>query len=103
MRGQHFADLLDRFDQRVAKFLDLKMRPHSFDNVLPELVTALLVNRFIADDGELVRAWRYENQHRITFARFVHTKSMKLPLRCSQWIGAQFAALNVNANLTGSV
>jgi len=61
MRGYHFADLLDGFDDGMTEFLVLKMCPHSIDNALPELVAALLVNRFIADDGELVRARRDEN------------------------------------------
>ncbi len=101
MRGQQFADFLNRFDQGVTEFLVLKMRPHSFDNALPELVAAFLMNRFIADDGELVRAWRDENQNRVLLTCLVHTKLMKLFLRCSEWIAAQFAALNINANLAG--
>jgi len=61
MRGEQFADFANRLDQRVAKLLVLKMRPHSFDNALPKLVTAFLVNGSIANNGELVLAWRYEN------------------------------------------
>src|SRR4029077_8646888 len=61
MRGQQFADFANRLDQRVAKLLVLKMRPHSFDNALPKLVTAFLVNGPIANNGELVLAWRHEN------------------------------------------
>src|SRR5437773_6839771 len=102
MRGQQFADFANRLDQRVAKLLVLKMRPHSFDNMLPELVATFLVNGFIADDGELVRAWRDENQNRVLLTRLVHAKLMKLFLRCSEWIAAKFAALNINTNLAGS-
>ena len=101
MRGQYAADFLNRFDQRIAKVLVLKMRPHSGHNSLPELVTTLLVNRLIANYSELVRAWRDENQNRVLLTRLVHTKLMKLFLRRSQWIAAQFAALNMNANLAG--
>jgi hypothetical protein len=50
-----------------------------------------------------MRPWRHENQHRIALARFAHTELMKLPLRCSDWIGAQFSALNKNANFAGSI
>jgi len=102
MRGYHFADLLDGFDDGMTEFLVLKMCPHSIDNALPELVAALCVNRFIANHGKLVGAWRYENQHRITVAGLVHVEPLKFPLRNNQWIGVQFAALNINADLTGS-
>src|SRR6266487_5807498 len=101
MRGQHFADFLNRLDQRVAEFLVLKMCPHSFDNALPKLVATFLVNGFIANNSELVLAWCDENQNRVLLTRLVHTKLMKLFLRCSEWIAAKFAALNINANLAG--
>jgi len=60
MGGQRFAAFVNRFDQRVAEFLVLKIRPHSFDNTLPEFFAAFLVNRLVTDDCEFVRAWRYE-------------------------------------------
>ena len=56
MRGQQFADLLNPFDERVREFLGLKMYSHSFDKALPELLSAFLVDRFVAKDGELVHA-----------------------------------------------
>src|SRR6266536_5018901 len=102
MRGHYAADFLNRFDQRIAKVLVLKMRPHSGHNSLPELVTALLVNRLIANYGELVRAWRYENQDRIALTRLVHAQLAKFFLRGNQRI-AQVAALNKNANLAGGL
>ena len=81
MCGQRFADFVNRLDQRVAKLLILKMHPHSVHNAMPELVAAFFVNRFVADYGDLVRAWRHENQHRIALARRAHTQLMKLFLR----------------------
>ena len=36
MRGQRVADFVNGLDQCVAEFLVLKIRPHSFDNALPE-------------------------------------------------------------------
>ena len=101
MRGQHFADFLNRLDQRVAEFLILKMRPHLLYNVLPEFLAAFLVNRFVTNNGELVRARRHENQHRIALARFVHIEPMKLPLCRNERITFQFATLDQGANLTG--
>ena len=86
MRGQYAADFLNRFDQRIAKVLVLKMRPHSGHNLLPELVTAFLVNRLIANYSELVRAWHHENQDRIALARLVHAQLAKFSLRGSQRI-----------------
>jgi hypothetical protein len=101
MRGQHFAYFLDRLDQRVGELLVLKMRPHVFRDSLPEHVTAFLVDRFVANNSELVRARRHENQHRITLARFVHIEAMKLPLSRNERITFQFATLDQDANLTG--
>jgi hypothetical protein len=103
VRGQYAADFLNRFDQRIAKVLVLKMRPHSGHNSLPELVTAFLVNRLIANYSELVRPWHHENQDRIALARLVHAQLTKFFLRGSQRIALQFAALNKNANLAGSL
>ena len=61
MRSQNFADFLNRFDQRVAKLLVLKMGPHSIYKALPELLSAFLVNGFVAKEGELVHARHDEN------------------------------------------
>ena len=61
MRGQDCADFSDRFDQRMAKLLVLKVRSHSLDNRLPELLSAFFVNRLISNHRELVRARRDEN------------------------------------------
>jgi hypothetical protein len=101
IRGQHFADFANRFRDCVAEFFILKMNAHSIHNVLPELVGASFVDRFVANNSELVRAWRYKNQHSIALAGFVHSQSLKFFLRNDQRIGAQFAALNINANLAG--
>src|SRR6476646_1398331 len=102
MRGQQFADFANRLDQRVAKLLVLKMRPHSFDNALPKLVTAFLVNGSIANNGELVLAWRHENSDRIALRGLVHLELLKFFLRNNQGISFHFAALNINTNLAGS-
>src|SRR5215471_14683872 len=77
------------------------MRPHSFDDALPEFIAAFLVNRFVANDRQFMSARRHKDQHRIAFARLVHTEPMKLPLRRSKGITLQFASLDQNANLTG--
>jgi len=74
---------------------------HRSNDALPELVAAFLVDRFVANNGELVRARRHENQHRITLARFVHIEPMKLPLCRNERITFQFATLDQDANLTG--
>ncbi len=101
MRGQQFADLLNGFDNGMAKFLVLKMRAHHVNNSLPELFAAFLVDRFVANYGKLMRAGRDENEHGIAFARFVHSEPVKFLLRSNQRIGIQLAALNVNADLAG--
>jgi hypothetical protein len=102
MRGQQFADFLDSFEDGVAKLLVLKMCPHSTYNVLPELFAALFVNRFVANNGEFVRSWRYENQHRIALAGLVHSETLKLFLCNDQRIDIELSALNINTNLAGS-
>ena len=101
MRGQHFADFLDRLDHRVTEPLILKMRPHVFRDSLPEHVATFLMDRFVAHNGELVRARRHENQHGIMLARFVHIEPMKLPLCRNERITFQFATLDQDPNLTG--
>lgn len=101
MRGQHFADFVDRLDQRVTELLILKMASHVFCDLLPEYIAAFLVDRFVANNGELVCARRHENQHRVTLARFVHMEPMKLPLCRNKRIAFQFATLDQDANLPG--
>ena len=88
MRSEHFTSFLDRFDDRMAEFLALKMRAHSIDKSLPELFAAFFMNRFIAHHGKFMRARRHENEHGIAFARFVNTEPMKFLLRRDKWIDA---------------
>jgi len=103
MRGQQFAGLLNPFDQRVGEFLGLEMYSHSFDKALPELLSAFLVDRLVAKDGELVHAGRDEKYNRITITRLVHTELIKFFLRRGQRIAIQFPTLNENTNLPGSI
>ncbi len=99
MRGQQFADFLNRLDDSATEFLALKMRAHSFHNTPPEFLAAFLMNRFVADNREFVRSRRYENQHRIALTGLVHSEPLKFLLRNDQRIDRQFAALDINANL----
>ena len=103
MDRQQFADFVNRFNQRVVEFLVLKMLPHSIDNALPELLAAFFMNGLVAYHGKLMRSGRNENEHSIALARFVHAESMKLFLGSNQWICTQLAALNINADLAGSL
>jgi hypothetical protein len=77
------------------------MRLHSAYNVLPELLAAFFVDRFVANNGELVRSWRYENQYGIALAGLRHSETLKFFLCNDQRIGIQFAALNINADFAG--
>ena len=101
MRRQHLADFINRFGERVAEFLILKMDAHSIHNVLPELFAAFFVNRFVADNGELVGPRRYENKYGVALASLVHCETLKFLLRNHHRIGVEFAALNINANFAG--
>jgi hypothetical protein len=85
----------------MTEFFVLKMAAHLIDKALPELFAAFFVNRLVTDDSEFVRSRGYENQDRIAFPSFVHSETLKLFLCNDQRIGAQFAALNKNANLAG--
>jgi hypothetical protein len=98
MRGQYSADFINRFDQRVAEVLILKMDAHSIHNVLPELFAAFFVNRLVADDGEFVRPGRYENKDGVALASLVHSETLKFLLGSCHRIRLEPAALNINAN-----
>ena len=98
--GQYAPDFLDRFYQRITELLILKMRPHSFHDALPQFIAASFVNGLVANDGELMNTRRDENEHRITFARLVHTEPLKFPLCGLERVTLQFSPLNQNANLT---
>ena len=102
MRSQRVANFVDRLDQSVAEFFVPKMFAHSSNESLPQFFATLLMDRLVPDDREFVGAGRHENSNRIALLRFVHAELMKSFLRCNKWIGAQFAALNKNANLAGS-
>jgi hypothetical protein len=98
MRRQHLADFVNRFCQRVAEFFILKMNPHSIHNMLPELFSAFLVNRFVTDNGELVGPRRYENKDSVALLGLVHCETLKFLLRNHHRIAVEFAALNINAD-----
>ena len=101
MRREHFADFSDHLRQCVIEFFVLKMRPHPVHNVLPELFAAFFVDRLIANNSELARSWRYENQHRIALAGLIHSEPLKFFLSNDPRIATQFVALNINANFAG--
>ena len=77
------------------------MSPHFFYNALPEFIAAFFMNRVIANDRQFMNTRRNKNEHRIAFARLVHSEPMKLPLCCNERITIQFATQDQNANLTG--
>ena len=86
MPGQYAPDFLDRFYQCITELLVLKMRSHSFHNALPEFIAAFFMNCVIANNRKFVNTRRDKNEHRITFARLVHTEPMELPLRRNERI-----------------
>ena len=101
MRSKRFAGFFDCLYDCMAELFVSEMFPHCVDQSLPKLFAALFVDRLIADDRKLVRARRHENEDGVAFRRFVHAEPMKFLLRGDEWIDIYFAALNVNANLTG--
>ena len=71
----------------MAKLFVLKMSPHSTYDVVPELLAAFFVNRFVADNGELVGPRRHENKDGVALAGLVHAQPLEFFLRDDQWIG----------------
>ena len=101
MRSQRVANFVDRLDQSVAEFLVPKMFTHSSNESLPQFFAALLMDRFVSDNCEFVRARRNENQNVVALRIFVKPEPAKSFLRCDYGIVFQFTSLNENANLTG--
>ena len=79
--------------------LVLKMDPHPVHQFLPEFVSALLVNAFIADYGKLARPRRHENQHGVSLLCLFHPQEPEFSLRVVEGVAVQFSPLHVNANL----
>jgi len=86
MALQHAPDLLDRFNQRIAKLLILKMHPHSFHDTLPEFIAAFFMNAVVPNNSKFMNTRCDKNEHRIALARLMHTEPMKLPLRRNERI-----------------
>lgn len=101
MGRQHPAEFINRFCERLAEFLILKVNAHSIHNVLPELFAAFFVNRLVTNNSELVRPRRYENEDGVALAGLVHSQALKFLARDLQRRGAQLAALNKDANFAG--
>jgi hypothetical protein len=101
MHGQHLADFVNRFCERVAEFFILKMDAHSIHNVLPELFAAFFVNRLVADNGKFVGPRRDENKDGVALAGLVHSETLKFLLGNRHRIRLESAALNINANFAG--
>ncbi len=99
MRSQNATDIADCVYQSIGEALIPKMIAHQIDNTLPVLLAATLVNSFVADDGELMRTRRHENEDGIAFWRFAHSEPLKFFPSGDQRINLQLAALNKNANL----
>ena len=81
MLCQHVADDCDRSAETFGKFMLAEAMVHRSNDALPEFIPAFFMNRFIANDSEFVNTRRHKNEHRIAFARLVHTQPVKLFLR----------------------
>jgi hypothetical protein len=81
MRGELFANFVNRIDQRIVELLVSKMHAHCFHNALPKLIPASFMNRVVANDREFMHTRRDKNQHSVAPARLVHTEPVKLLLR----------------------
>jgi hypothetical protein len=99
--GEDAANLLDGVDQRLGKIFVTEMFTHLVDDSLPQCFAAFLVDRLVSKDRKFVRTGRYENQHSIALAGFVHSKRTELLLSGGERIIREFAPLNVDTYLAG--
>jgi hypothetical protein len=99
MLRQSRANIPDRVHQRVGESLILKVLTHSFDDSLPQLLAASLMNGLVTNHRELVRAGRNKDQNRRPMPGFVHTELVK-PLLCGhQRIAPEFSTLNIDPEI----
>jgi len=78
------------------------MFPHPLDEIRPKLLAAFLVDAFVANDRELLRPRRDENQDAVPFPRFLHPKLQKFLLSSLKCVLLKFSPLEKDANLAGS-
>jgi len=101
MKRQRFARVTNGVDQGVAELLVSKMFAHARYELLPQLLAALLVDRSVSDNRELVRARRHPNENIALLPVLVHSETAKSFLRRNDRVACNLAALNKNANLAG--
>jgi hypothetical protein len=77
------------------------MFAHALYEALPQLLAALLVDRLVSDDRELVRAGRHSSENIVLLPVLVHCEAAKSFVGRNDRIVRNFAALNKNANLAG--
>src|SRR5262249_30048412 len=97
--AQGVADVANGIHQRVGELLVSEMVAHFLDEALPQLIAAFLMDRFVADDGELVGARRHPDQNVVVVRVFVEPETMKSFLRGDERIAFYLAALNKTADL----
>jgi len=103
MRSQNTPQLSDRVHQGIRESLIAKMFAHFFHDALPQVISTFVVNPNIADYGKFLGARRYEYQHPVTCRSLVHFKPLKPLLSHRQSVGLQFASLQKNPDLAGSL
>src|SRR5207248_3675257 len=94
MGTQCAPDFVDRLDQCIREFFVPEMLLHLADQSLPQFFAALLMNRFIADDRELVRSRCNENENVTVLRVVVQSEAVKSFLGGAQGIAIQLSALN---------
>jgi len=102
MLGQRVANIVNGVDQRVGELLVAEMVAHFVDEALPQLLAALLVDRFVADDRKFVGARRDPDQNVVVVSVFMQSQSLKSFLGGDERIVFYLAALNEDADLAGS-
>ena len=98
--GEQFARAFDRLHDRIGKLLLLKMHPHRLNQLLPEFRAAPLVHALVADNRELLRTWRDEDQDRVPLGRLVHPELDEFLLREGERIALHVRAVDEDADLS---
>ena len=102
MFREQFTGLLHAMKDAFREFGLAKMSGHGFRQFLPKLIPAFCMNRFIADDGKLVRRGEPQKSARRSGRGFVHAEMQKFRLGSSHRVINMFGT-DADANFAGGL
>src|SRR6516164_6743667 len=83
---------LDTMHKRIREISVLKARPHRFDHLVPETVSAFRVDPDVADDRKAMRARSDKNQHVVTQCSAIHLEFLETTCRFRKCVRDIFVA-----------